>query len=713
MEPPGDRKMIRAETELRYVKGVGPRRAIRLAAQGLETAEDLLYHLPFRYEDRRAFAAIAELEPGGAERTLSARVVSSRLIRTRRRGFTIFEAVLADSSGSIKAVWYNQPYLERVLVAERRVVLFGCATQDRHGHPVLENPDYEFLDEEDAEGIHTGRIVPVYRKVGELTSRALRRLVFRTLSSIEPRSVADVVPAEVARRSGLAPRLDALRATHFPDDDTSLDALRERSTAAHCTLAFEEIFLLQLALALRRQGIKAERRGITYRIPDVLRTRLAGLLPFKLTGAQKRVLKEIGADLRSPHPMHRLLQGDVGSGKTIVALLTLLVAVDNGYQAALMAPTEILADQHDRNIRDLLAQGGIPCRTGLLTGSLRSAARREILERARSGDVQLLVGTHALFEAGVEFKRLGLVVVDEQHRFGVMQRAALAQKGKRPDVLVMTATPIPRSMALTLYGDLDLSVIDELPPGRAPVRTVVRGEADRKGVYARLRREIAQGRQAYVVVPLVEETAKNDLKNATAFAQDLRERVFPDLRVGMLHGRMKGPDKDAVMRSFVRGEIQVLVATTVIEVGVDVANATVMIVEHAERFGLSQLHQLRGRVGRGSAQGHCVLMAGDESRGREARERLAIMERTTDGFRIAQKDLELRGPGAVFGTQQHGLSDLQFLSVILRGAKLVEAARREAQALVAGGPDARHRALAILGSLRRGWKKRLDLVRVG
>jgi ATP-dependent DNA helicase RecG len=409
--------------------------------------------------------------------------------------------------------------------------------------------------------------------------------------------------------------------------------------------------------------------------------------------------------------MHRLLQGDVGSGKTIVALLTLLVAVDNGYQAALMAPTEILAEQHDRNIRQLLEQGGIDCRTGLLTGSLGAASRRTVLEQVGRGEIQLLIGTHALFEAGVEFRRLGLAVVDEQHRFGVAQRAALARKGQRPDVLVMTATPIPRSLALTLYGDLDLSVIDEMPPGRTPVLTVVRGEADRQSVYGRLRREIDKGRQAYVVAPLVEETAKSDLKNATALAQELQQKVFPGLKVGMVHGRMKGAEKDSVMQAFVRGEIQILVATTVIEVGVDVANATVMIVEHAERFGLSQLHQLRGRVGRGSARSHCVLMAGDEARGREARERLAIMEETTDGFRIAQKDLELRGPGAVFGTQQHGLSDLQYLAVILGKAGLVEAARREARAFVAG--QTRERALALLGSLRQGWKKRLDLVRAG
>jgi ATP-dependent DNA helicase RecG len=411
--------------------------------------------------------------------------------------------------------------------------------------------------------------------------------------------------------------------------------------------------------------------------------------------------------------MNRLLQGDVGSGKTIVALLTLLVAVENGYQGALMAPTEILAEQHHRNIARLLSGGEIDCPVALLTGSLRAAARRRALEAIGRGEARLVVGTHALFEAGVEFERLGLAVIDEQHRFGVLQRAALASKGRRPDLLVMTATPIPRSLALTLYGDLDLSVIDELPPGRTPVRTVVRRESDRVKVYKGLRGEVRAGRQAYVVVPLVEETARSDLKAAGEFAERLRTEFFRDCTVGMVHGRMKGPDKDRVMQSFAAAEIQVLVATTVIEVGVDVSNATVMVVEHAERFGLSQLHQLRGRVGRGAQRSYCVLMVGEEPQGGEAGERLRVMEQTSDGFKIAEKDLELRGPGAVFGTQQHGLSDLRFLAEVLKSPALLEAARSEAQTLVAGEAPARERASSILRGLSGRWKKRLDLAQVG
>jgi len=702
--------VLSAQSELRYLKGVGPRRAARLAELGLATVEDLLYHLPFRYEDRRAYARIADLEPQGQERTVEARVESSRLIRTRRRGFTLFEAALADPSGAIRAVWYNQPYLERLLVAGRRVVVFGRAAVDRYGRRVLENPEYELLDDDDAEGIHAGRIVPVYRRLADCSSRGLRSLMHRALEDSDPRSFGPTVPAEVVGREGYPERFAALRASHFPPADARLERLERRETAAQRYLAYEEIFLLQLALALRRRGLHEQPREVCYEISDALRTRLAGVLPFKLTAAQRRVLKEIGADLRSPHPMNRLLQGDVGSGKTIVALLALLVAVENGFQAALMAPTEILAEQHERNIRRLLEAGGIDWPIRLLTGSLRAAARRRALAEIASGQARIVIGTHALFEPDVRFRRLALAVVDEQHRFGVLQRAALAGKGPRPDVLVMTATPIPRSLALTLYGDLDLSVIDELPPGRMPVATYVRGEEDRDRVYARLRQEVSRGRQVYVVVPLVEETAKSDLKAATVFAEQLAQGVFPGFRVGLVHGRMAAADKERVMQRFAAGEIDVLVATTVIEVGVDVSNATVMVVEHAERFGLSQLHQLRGRVGRGAAQSSCVLMVGGGTPGLEARRRLEIMRETNDGFRIAERDLELRGPGAVFGTQQHGLSDLQFLAEILRAPGLVESARRSAADHAGCDPDA---AAALLAALGGRWRRRLELAHVG
>jgi len=694
---------------LRYVRGIGGRRAAALASAGIETPADLLEILPFRWEDRRAFATVAGLKPGRVESTLDLTVVSSRLIRTRRRGFTIFNAVLRDDTGTIKAVWYNQPYLERVFTAGSRVVVFGRATIDRRGREmVLENPDYERLEPDDDETIHTGRIVPVYRKLAGLGSRALRSAMHGVLEASREEDVRDPIPPEVRERQGLLPRLEALRELHFPPPDTSMPDLELRRTPAQRTLAFEEIFLVQLALAARRREVAKATRAGRYELTDALRVKLAKLLPFKLTEAQKRVLKEIGADLTSPHPMSRLLQGDVGSGKTIVALLTLLVAVENGYQAVLMAPTEILADQHARNILSILRTAGAEVKLSVLTGSLKAAARRRALEDIATGHAKLVVGTHALFESGVAFKRLGIVVVDEQHRFGVMQRMALASKGTRPDVLVMTATPIPRSLALTLYGDLDLSVIDELPPGRTPITTVVRRESDRERVYEGLRREIAAGRQAFIVVPLVEETETSDLKAATAFAKHLKEAVFPHLQIGLLHGRLKPEEKDRVMLDFLGNAIQIVVATTVVEVGVDVPNASVMVVEHAERFGLSQLHQLRGRVGRGAAKSYCVLMVAEGAEGELARERLKTMEATNDGFKIAEKDLEIRGPGSVFGTQQHGLSDLQFLAVILRDPALLDTARDEARRISDDG-----RADDVFALLGPTWRKRLMLPGVG
>jgi len=702
--------MISADTPLRFLKGVGPRRGEALAAAGCATVEDLLYVLPFRYEDRRSFTRLADLVAGMAPATLAVRVVEARLVRTRRVGFTIFEAAVADASGEGRVVWYNQPYLARVFAAGRHAVLFGAPSLGRRGL-ALENPDYEILDEDDGEGIHTGRIVPVYRKLGELTSRRVRSVMFGALAELEPSSLGVTLSAEVACRNGLYDRLRALREAHFPPATADPAELEIGRTPAQRTLAFEEVYLLQLALALRRDGARRQARGIAYEVPDALRTELARMLPFRLTEAQKRVVREIGTDLRAPHPMNRLLQGDVGSGKTVVALLALLVAVENGYQGAFLAPTEILAEQHYTNLRRMLDSGSIDCRVALLHGSLRAAERRRVLADLATGHGRIAVGTHALFETAVDFRRLGLVVIDEQHRFGVLQRAAIAAKGKRPDVLVMTATPIPRSLALTLYGDLDLSVIDELPPGRTPVRTVVRTEDDRRRVYDRLRLELGRGRQAYVVVPLVEETERSDLKAAIAHAAELG-RVLPEFRVGLVHGRMKAVERDAGMREFREGRVAVLVATTVIEVGVDVPNATVMIIEHAERFGLSQLHQLRGRVGRGSERSHCVLMVGEEQGGGAARERLAIMERTTDGFRIAEKDLDLRGPGAVFGTQQHGLSDLRFLAQVLRDPALLEAARAEAQALVKSDAG-RAEAERLLETLGGRWRKRLDLARVG
>jgi len=702
--------MMDARARLSDWNGVANRYAAEFARQGIETLEDLLFVLPFRYEDRRRIARVRDLVPGMLPATLEVRVTKSRLIRTRKRGFSIFEAQLADDSGEIKGVWYNQPYLGRVLVAGRRVVVFGRVGLDRYGRQrILEGPEVEVLEEDEAEGIHTGRIVPVYRKLGGLSTRSLRRVVWRILTELDLSQFPEPMPREIAREQGLPGRLEALRGVHFPAADADLESLDGKRTPCHRALAFEEAYLVQLALLLRRRANQEAPRAVTYEVPDALRVRLARLLPFRLTAAQQRALREIRADLARPSPMNRLLQGDVGSGKTIVALLAMLLAAENGAQAALMAPTEILAEQHFRSFERIL---GAQYRIARLTGSTRAAGRKKTLASIASGETQLIVGTHALFDAKVDFRRLGLVVVDEQHRFGVLQRAALAAKGGRPDVLVMTATPIPRSMALTLYGDLDLSVLDELPPGRTPVKTVVRGEPDRERVYRGVREAVERGRQVFVVVPLVEETESTDLKAAVAFARELPQGALAGIRVGLVHGRLKGPEKDAVMRDFAQGALPVLVATTVVEVGVDVPNASVMVVEHAERFGLSQLHQLRGRVGRGKGRSYCVLMVGAENAGEAARARLDVMGQTNDGFRIAETDLRIRGPGAVFGTWQHGLSDLQFLAVLVGDPGLLDAARSAAAARIATPAGARA-AEATLASLRGSWRSRLELARIG
>lgn len=691
--------MLRAETPLRYLKGVGPRRAESLQKLGLSTVEDLLYVLPFRYEDRRAFARVAEVVPFGSETTLDVRIARARLIRTRRPGFTLFEAVLEDATGSVRALWYNQPYLEKALRPGRRAVVFGRAVLDRReGHPVLENPDYELLDEGDAEGIHTGRIVPVYRKLGELSSRMLRSLLHRALQDLDPGSLPEILPRHVARRRGLLPRLEALKRTHFPPPEASLEELAARRTEAQLRLAFEEIFILQLALALRREAVRSERRRVAYQVTDALRTRLARLLPFRLTEGQKRALREIGADLRAPRPMNRLLQGDVGSGKTIVALLTLLVAVENGYQGAFLVPTEILAEQHYRNFQRMFAERGAAYRVALLTGSVRGAGRRRAREGLESGAIQIAVGTHALFEENVRFRRLGLVVVDEQHRFGVLQRAALAEKGLHPDVLVMTATPIPRSLALTVYGDLDVSVIDEMPPGRQPVTTEWVGPEERGRAYAFVREQVRQGRQAFVVCPLIEESAALQTRAAKAEYERLSREVFPDLRLGLLHGRVAAAEKDTVLDAFRRGELDVLVATTVIEVGIDVPNATVMLIEGADRFGLAQLHQLRGRVGRGGGQSYCLLLSDDPSAA--ARERLQVLAETQDGFQLAEADLRRRGPGDYLGTRQSGLPQLR--AADFGDLRLIQAARHEAMALLSQDPAlARPEHAALAAAVER------------
>ncbi len=522
--------------------------------------------------------------------------------------------------------------------------------------------------------IHVGRRVPVYRKLGEFRTKRLREIMHAVLHQLADSAFAETMPADLIGRQSLIDRAAALRRIHFPTDDASLADYERARSPAHLRLIFEEFFWVAFAIALRKSERVKEPKGAVIEVDERVRNHMAELLPFELTGAQERCVKRILDDMQSDAPMNRLLQGDVGSGKTIVALLAMLAAIENGYQAALMAPTEILAEQHARNIKRLLARS--PYRTALLIGSLRAAENRRLHADIAAGEIHACIGTHALIQEAVQFHKLGLVVIDEQHRFGVLQRAALRERGFNPDVLVMTATPIPRSLAMTVYGELDVSVIDELPPGRTPIKTVVVGEDQRGGVYKGVEREIRAGRQAYVVYPLIEESEKMDLKDATRMYEHLRDRIFPHFQIGLLHGKMKSAEKEEVMRRFVAGEIQMLVATTVVEVGVDVSNASVMVIEHAERFGLSQLHQLRGRVGRGAQASFCVLMTSDKQTS-VAQERLGIMAETNDGFRIAEKDLELRGPGEVMGTRQSGVPTFR-VGNLVRDIQILEEARKEA-----------------------------------
>jgi ATP-dependent DNA helicase RecG len=694
---------ITLATPLQYLKGVGPRRASDLQRAGLVTVEDLLFRFPIRYEDRGQIATVAGVKPGQTV-SLAVEILSTHLRSTRRPGFKIFEALLRDATGHIRAVWLNQPFLKDVIRPHDRLFLFGAVEMKGSGALQLTNPQYELLDADDQESIHTGRIVPVYEKTGALTPKMQRRLVHDVLHRL-PADMADPLPAQVRRAVHLPERREALAAAHFPEARTPLEQLNAFRSPAQQRLIFEEFFLFQVGIALRRRAADAERKPHEIAVDDRIRESARAVLPFKLTAGQREALKEIVADLQRPFAMNRLLQGDVGAGKTIVALLASLVVMENGLQVAFMAPTEILAEQHFAGISRLLEPSRF--RVSLLTGSVSAAARREILADLQNGATHLVVGTHALVQEDVRFRQLGLAIIDEQHRFGVLQRATLRAKGLHPDVLVMTATPIPRTLALTTYGDLDVSVLRDMPPGRIPTKTIVKPESRHDEIFAFVEQELARGRQAYVIYPLVEESEKIDLKAATAMAAHLAREVFPHRRVALLHGRLKADAKDRTMRAFAAGEIDVLVSTTVVEVGVDVANATVMIVEHAERFGLSQLHQLRGRVGRGPHQSYCILMyqppLNDQGRGR-----LQAMAETTDGFLIAERDLQLRGPGDFFGTRQSGMPTLR-IGDLVRDYSLMELAREHAvREVQSSKPDS-----PLLAYVRQTWEQRFGLIGVG
>jgi ATP-dependent DNA helicase RecG len=701
------------QTPLQFLKGVGPRKAADLKKAGLQTVEDLLFRFPLRYEDRSRMQPIVALRPGQMA-AVNGEVLHCHLQHTRRANFRLFTALVQDASGQIQVVWPNQAFLKDVIRPHQHIVLFGKVEVWGSRGLQITDPEFEILDTapagrdeqpaaDGAEGLHTGRIVPVYERAGRVTTNMQRRVVWQALALL-PDPLFDPIPDELRAAQGWPERRAALHAAHFPPQGANVEMLNRFEAPYQRRLIFEDFFVFQAGLALRRHENAQVRKTHVCHVSDEIRAAARAVLPFKLTSGQRDALADIVADLQRSWPMQRLLQGDVGAGKTIVAVLAAVVAMENGFQVALMAPTEILAEQHYRTVMRWL--DGTAYRVRLLTGRVTAGKRKELLPAIERGEIDMVIGTHALIQEHVVFRDLALVIIDEQHRFGVIQRGRLAGKGGHPDVLAMTATPIPRTLALTECGDMDVSVVRGLPPGRQPIRTLVKPDSRRDEVYALIRDEVQRGRQAYVVYPLVEESEKVDLRAATAMAEEMT-RVFPGYQVALLHGRMKGDEKDAVMRAFGDGRLQILVATSVVEVGVDVANATLMVVEHAERFGLSQLHQLRGRIGRGAHASTCVLVY-QAPWSDDARERLKAMASTNDGFVIAEKDLQIRGPGDFFGTRQSGLPQLR-TGDLTRDADLLELAFTEARLRT----DEGRLAPALQEYVKAVWQRQFGLIAVG
>jgi ATP-dependent DNA helicase RecG len=678
--------VIAPDTDLQFLKNVGRGRADALAAAGLTTVRDLLYFFPYRYEDRRHPARIKDLQRSiDVPVLLRGRVVSAVARVSPVRRMRLFEAVLDDGTGSVKLIWFNQAYLADQIQRGDRLAVYGAPRASGHGVVTIESPDWEKFEGDEEE---EGAIVPIYSKVGTIPPKIFRKLVATALETLP--ALPDPLPQALRTRLGVIELAPAIAALHAPPE-LSPEFLGQRSPA-HLRITLQEFFTLQLALQVRRAGEEVTKKTRTITIDDDLRAEVAKILPFRLTRAQKRVLREIADDLRSGRPMYRLLQGDVGSGKTIVALIAAILMIRNGQQVALLAPTEILVEQHYQRIRQLVDHSIVVARA---TGSMSAGERRTLAAGLREGYIQLVVGTHALLEDKIRFQSLGLAIIDEQHRFGVEQRQRLFAKGTTPDILVMTATPIPRSLALAIYGDLELSVIDELPPGRQKIKTVVRSSNELDRVYDFIDKEIDAGAQIYVVYPVIEESEKTNLKPLSLGFESMQRR-FPNRRVAMLHGRMKSDEKDETMQRFKGGTIDILVATTVIEVGIDVANASMMLIVDADRFGLSQLHQLRGRVGRGARKSYCVLIR-DERAHPDAKARLAAFEQSKDGFEVAEQDLQIRGPGEFLGTRQSGALRFRF-GHIVRDYDLMERARDVAiEVLHAGLPRAEDLARTLLG----------------
>lgn len=719
------------DTEVRFVKGVGERRANALAEAGIRRVSDLLLRLPYRYEDRSAGRPAREVRDGESA-SVEVVVESLRVRPTRRRNLKIVELRARDDTGPVRATWFNQQHLKQILRPGRRLVLFGAAKVAYPGAPPeFQNPKYELVtgsspprldppagDEPPTsdgspdpgpDSLHVGRVVPIYERLGEIHPRQFRRILHDLVESgagAEP----GCLPEELVTRLGLPTREEALREVHFPDADAELDALAGRRSPGHRRLILEEFFSFALGLLLRRREDRTGRAGGgSFPVSDAVRDLFRQVVPFRLTGSQRDTLRTIAREFAGPLPMRRLLQGDVGSGKTIVAVVAALIVIENGAQAALMAPTEVLAEQHYATIRRLLEPHRI--RVALLTSGLSAADRRATLTAVASGWAQFVIGTHSLIQEGAEFRNLGFAVVDEQHRFGVEQRQLLVERGAGCDLLVMTATPIPRTLTMALHGDLDLSELTELPPGRQPIETIVRSFAELDSVHALVREEVRRGRQAFHVCPFIEDSEVVDGSGVERRFTELAEGPFRGLRLDLVHGRVPAAQRDRVMTAFAAGEVDVLVATTVIEVGVDIPNATVMVVENAERFGLAQLHQLRGRVGRGRFPSTAALVHGGDLT-ESAERRLRVLEETADGFRIAEEDLAIRGPGDFFGARQHGVPPFR-VADLERDADYLLQARREAQRFLDSGAEEQEEGQRILGEVRRTWGDRFGLTKGG
>jgi len=682
---------------IRYVKGVGPKKTEILSKVNIETIQDIFYYLPYRYEDRSNFVSVSDLEVQSTV-TVKGEIKTLDSFRTRK-GIDVFQIKVDDGTGVIYAVWFNQSYIRKFFMTDQKIILYGKI--ELYDKLQINHPEYEICTGDDKDSMHIGRIVPIYHLSSNIGQRYLRTVSYNAIDQYK-RSLEDILPTKIRARNRLVDLSFAIQNIHFPRNQENLKRAYRR-------IVFDEFFLLQLAVALKRKNFKEHLRGVTHKLEGDMLADFKKSLPYQLTQGQLNAVKEIELDMKSPKPMNRLLEGDVGSGKTIVAAHALIITIQNGNQGAIMAPTEILAEQHFIKLSELFSPFGI--NVVLLIHSLSNKAREETLSQIANGEAEVVVGTHALIEEKVKFKNLGLAIIDEQHKFGVRQRAKLQTKDKNPDVLLMSATPIPRTLALTLYGDLDISTIKELPPGRKPITTYLVEESEREKLYNFIREEVFLTRQIYIVYPRVEESKSLGLRSATEMYEELSTRIFKDLNVGLVHGRMSGQEKEKIMSDFKKGLINILVSTVVIEVGIDIPNASVMVIENAERFGLSQLHQLRGRIGRGDFESCCILLANPKTK--IAEERLKAISESSDGFKIAEHDFNLRGPGELFGTRQHGLPEIKFGN-IQNDLEIMELARKEAFLLVKQDSNLKNpENKSIRDSLSRRFHGKLDFIKIG